>query len=490
MKSLVAMAVMLLSQGPPDSYRSMSDLSVHAETIDGMQWWSVRADSVTLKSLLREVGQRSGRVIEGLSGFDDASLVTVSLTRRPLDQVLEYALGSLGMRFELRRDTITILPGISEAENTEDLFDFASAAWLRASTRFPGHLLASSARLSQGELAEIRGDLSAANSHYQAVIEKYPTSKNVPEAYMRSGRVLKRMDKWAEASIQFRELASLPEAVEYQTASRLELARCNLELGNPESARFILNALDTDYPTADPLELTERLLTRAECLNALGRPMEALRVIDQAQAGMDPLSVRDSLRIRAAALEGVGLPAEAGRAWLLYSREAPDERKVIALEQAARLALEADDELSALFVCREAEAYGLDEPLRKYWREARRRLGFEVDAEDSDSGLRGRIDSIERLIEAEQFEKASTTLEALFLGRGALPAAEGVRVCIAWAECVHALEGLEAAVETLSEVRPEFESLEDRGRLDVATAKLLEKNGQFDRAIDAYRGKY
>ena len=484
--SLAGLALVLLLAAPSVP-AGAPEISVTAEQIEGQQWWTVRAREASLEKVLREIGTRSGRAVEGLATLERPALVTVELTRRPLEQVLDYVLGSVGLRFELRRGTITVVAG--EASRDE-LLDLASASWLRARTRFPDAPEAPSARLAEAELAERRGNLGAARDHYQSLVESYPLAREVTEAYFRSGRILERLGRWSDASLQFRTLANHPEASAWQSAARLELARCTVELGDPQSALHILTALESAHPSADETERSARILVEAHALNARGRFMEALRALDAVGTRLDPLAEREALRVRAVALEGIGLPGEAGRAWLLYAHEALLPERAAAYEHAARLALVADDELGALFVCEEAARAGLDGELGRYRREARQRLGFDAPAAAGPRSTSERLAHAEELVDGEDFAGALPELEALFAARGALDDPDAARVAVSLARCLERSESLDAALATLAAARADLASLQARARLDVAAAKLLESHELFERAIDAYRGEY
>jgi len=467
-----------------------TDARVSMETSEGRQWWTVRADDAGLRNVLEQIARKSGRYLEGYESLGSSALVTVELVQRPLDQVLEYVLGSVGLSFELRRDTLIVLPADVEDLGREEILDQVSFSWLRAMTRFPGHHAAPAARLAQGELAEMRGNLGAARNHYQTLVEDYPDAEEVAEATMRTGRILQELGIWSQAAAQYRTLANLDRAAEYHAAARLELARCTVQLDDPQSALHMLEALDLAYPSADSTERTARQLVRAEALNARERYMEALRLLDRADPDLDPMVRQDALRIRAIALEGVGLPGEAGRAWLLYSEAAQRGERRDALEHAARLALQADDEMGALFVCRRAKEEGHGERFQRYELEARRRLGFD-EVEETLQERRGeQIDQAEAWLAAEEIGRAAEILQPLYLGRAALGPVDATRVCVAWAACIESRQGVEEALQVLAEVRDSFETLELRSRIDVGAARLLEKNGLFDRAVDAYSGIY
>lgn len=467
-------------------------VAVDVELSDGREWFSVSARSTSLETVLWEIAHESGRRVEGLDASQVTALVTVDLVRRPLDQTLEYVLGSVGLRAEVRATAIVVIDDEDDPPTPSERLDEAALAWLKVTTRFPGHEAAPGARLAQGEVAELQGNLAAARTHYQTLVEDYPDSSEVATAMMRTGRILQRLGHWAQASVQYRALVGLEKGAEYHPAARLELARCAIELGDPQSALHMLSALDSHYPAATRTERTSRLLARAEALNARGRHMEALRSVENASTELDPTTHHDALRIRAIALEGVGLPGDAGSAWLLYAENAHGSQKAHAYERAARLALEADDEMGTLFACRQAANDGFADVVQRYKVEARRRLGFEEGAPAAAEPVSRseRIALAEEHLASDEIAQAGEILQPLFLARNALDEDDRARVCAGWAACVESRNGLDEALRLLAEERATLTDADARARLDVGAARLLEKNELFDRAIDAYRGSY
>lgn len=166
---------------------------VKMERIDGRPWFTVRAQNASVEEIIAELASASDREVQGFDTLERSALVTVDLEQRPLDVVLEYTLGSIGIEFELRRDRIIISPGAPENLGTDESLERASFAWVRAATRFPDHPEAATARLAQGEIAELRGLLGPARDHYLTLIERYPKSPLAAEAYMRAGRVSARL---------------------------------------------------------------------------------------------------------------------------------------------------------------------------------------------------------------------------------------------------------------------------------------------------------
>jgi len=487
---IAALLLPLLAPGPQDNSALYLRPEVTMERIDGRPWFTVHAQDATAEQILAEIARLSGRELEGFEALSRSSLVTVDLERRPIEVVLEYTLGSIGLGYELRRDRIKVTAAGFEIASTEESLQRASFAWVRAASRFPDHPEAAGARLAQGEIAELRGLLGPARDHYLTLIERYPKSPFTAEAYMRAGRVSAQLGDWAGASRNFRALANMATAPDYHAAARLEWAKAQIRLGDPEAALHMLSALEINYPPVDATERTARLLVRAGALNARGLHMEALQTIDGADGELDPTGSWEALEIRALALDGIGLPGEAARAWLLYAEGASGVEQANAFDHAARLSLEAGDELATLFVVRRAELLDADDGLARYATEARERLGFTTIIPSNAQAVLARLEQAELLLDGDEPGRACSTFEALYLGRGALDEVTKARVCIGWARCVATQQGLEAAIRTLSEIRATLQSFEARRRLDLGTARLLEAHGFDERAIDAYEGRY
>lgn len=462
--------------------------TVRFELDSGEEWWTVRARNASPLRVVGRVAELSGRSIEGHELLERAPLVTVDLERRPIDTVLQFVLGSVGLRHELRRDAITVLLDDPDGDDLELRLGLAAAAWLRATTLFPEHPRASTARLMQGELAELRGLEQVARNYYVSLIEDHPEAPEVGEAYMRAGRLSLRMGLYSEAADYFRALATT-EGSSYRAAARLQLARAMIELGDPQYALHVLRNLEEDYPPVDITERTARSLVRAHAQNARSNPIEALRELDGLDRELDPIGSWEALAIRARSLEAMSLKGEAARAWLAYSRDARGEEQELALEQAVRLSLDDDDELGALFICREARRLGLD-GFDSYQREARRRLGFAVAGDAEGAGVVERIEQGEELLARGEVGAASPIFEHLFLARTALTESEAARVSAGWATCVAERRGVEIAIALLSEERRRFQGVEAKKRLDVVAARLFEAAELYERAVEAYQGSY
>jgi tetratricopeptide (TPR) repeat protein len=473
--------------------RSDGAIQVAVRTSDDEYYVSLRADNAPLEQVLTKLTSELGYTLEGLADARRPTLITVALEDRRLDQVLEYVLGSVGMTYRLRTRAITVLPDTSAEMGRPELLQLAGAAYLQAFREHADHALAPAARLDQGSIAELQGYPGAALDHYQALIADYPRATQVPEAYMRSGLALERLGNWADAAEQFRAVANIEFAKEFAVPSRLELARCTIEVGDPQNALFLLTSLDATYPALDSVEQGKRALIRALALAGTGRYLEALSMLEAAEPSLSGPDRIEGLRVRAIALQGAGNPGDAGRGWLLYALETEEPTRAFALEQAAKLALAADDELGALFIVRQAEELGHKLRFEQYKAQAYERLGFATAQPESAQGMEERIAGAERALAAGKVAVASAGLSSYLVGSSALEPDLRVRLAIAWARCVDSAQGIDVALAHLREVRVALAGpthLERRARLDVAAATLLEGREQYDQAADAYRGIY
>ena len=253
---------------------------------------------------------------------------------------------------------------------------------------------------------------------------------------------------------------------------------------------YVLSNLDEYFPPIDDVERTARALVRASAHNKRGQPVDALRELDGLDEDFDSLGAWEALSIRAVALESMGMPGEASRAWLAYSRDSQPEDRQRALEQAARLSLQAGDELGTLFICREAARLGIADGFPHYQRKARKALGFAIAGDARGAGITERIEHGEELLEDEEIDLAYGLFEDLFTGRRALTEVESARITGGWAVCVAHRSGVEAAVTLLSNERAWHQTLEAKKRLDMVAARVLEEAGLLERAVDAYQGSY
>jgi tetratricopeptide (TPR) repeat protein len=469
---------------------------VKLEREGGVELWTVRARESSVSALLARLAELADCAVDATTAIERAPLVTVALERRPLAQVLEFALGSAGLLAELDdssgASTIRVRADRTEGETAEQRASLAAAAWARAAARHPRHPVAAAARLAQGELAELRGHTEAARERYLDCLARAPASPSASEAYLRAGRIAAERGEWNEASEHFRALANLPGADEYRAVARVELARATLALGDAPGALHILDALEASHPCHEKTERTARALLRIEALLSVRRFQDALLELEAGAEGFDPLGVRELPRLRARALEGAGLFEDAARAWLLVARAEAGPTSAPALRSAARLAEEAGDPLAVLYVAREARAAGLGACVAEPEQRARRELGLEPPAADASPRAEARLAQAERWLGKHELERAASELETLFEERELLELAplSRARLALAWARCLATTHGIDAATGAVRGERARLAPLEARAALDRGMAELLEEHGSFERAADAYRGEW
>lgn len=465
---------------------------VRLEHLGGADLWTVRASECSPALLVQRLSELAELQIDSTPALQRAPRISVSLTRRPLDVVLEYALGSAGLRAELDQETIVVRQDRREGGTLDERLGRASAAWARAAGRFPDHPTAAGARLALGELEELFGRDESARSRYLEVLTKAPGSGATPEAYLRAGRIAAQRGDWSEASEHFRTLANLGGAEEYVSIARLELARATLRLGDPSSALHILEALEEVRPAWDTLEASARALVRIEALLESGAFQDALLEIDSGQHRFDPIATREIARLRARALEGAGFTQEASRAWLVVARDHDGPERLSAYRTAARLCADSQDPMGVLFVAREARTAGFGGAVAAYETAAREVLGIVPPPADRVPGIEDRLSTAELWLAHDLVERAAVEFEALHRDRALLGLDDGqtARVVLGHARALRAAGNLAGAVEVVRAERAAATTTEYRRALDTGMATFFEEAGLFERAADAYTGSY
>ncbi len=464
---------------------------VEIRYVDGQAFCTLIARDESLSRLLTKITDELGWELLGFEGIRRAALVSAELRDRPLFEALESVLGSVGLRPRLRTGTLSVEDAVPVSADRSHLFDLAAAAYARAQSNAPAHELAPLGRIHQGEVEQQRGNDSAALQHYTTILERYATSIHVPEALLQTGLMNQRLEKWAEASASFRELLSMSLITEYHERARYQLARCLVKMDNPKSAIHLLNVLDKSHPATKVQVLRERKLVRAEAHLMQSEPMESLRLLERLEgSGLDQ-SMRVAVhRLRAAAFEQLDMLLEASRAWVIYSRDTVGQERELALERAARLALQVGDDLGVLFLYEQLSEPVLRARLAPLEREARENLGLPIVFDSELMTPEEAVNIAEEWLDQEMFGRASTLLERLVANQLELELPLALRLHAAWSRCLVKTESLDIAVEYLSSVRSDFEDSEWIRDLDLHAAELLETNGRVREAVFAYEGDY
>jgi tetratricopeptide (TPR) repeat protein len=462
------------------------DVAIEVARVDGDVVCSIHAQDAPAVRVLDELARRLGRDISGREAAVAAGRVTIELEERPVDQAITYALGAAGLRARLTSKTIEVLADLERGADGAALDDAAEVAYLRCLRHFPAHPGAARAELAIAEIQERRGNDAAARNHYDLLVQQHPRSDLVPEALMRSATLLQRMGRWSEAWTELSTLLSLDTAHPYAVRARLELARTSVKLGDPERAMYVLDSLDAHVPPTSAGDVAERLRARALVLVELGRPMDALRRIDQAQRLTD--EAPEDLVLRARALEQMERPDEAARTWLCAARSTTGDRRSECLREATRLAFDAKDDLAVIFIERLARADGLDDVVRPWAVRSRERLTLPAEALGEET-VDGELTRAEGLCEDGLYHQALDSLEPLLQSREAYAEDVQVRLLSAYARAADAAGKLDEAVGALRGALGSLRGAESRRQVLTLAGELFEGHGRFDDAIAAYQGR-
>ena len=457
--------------------------------IDGELLLTVNARDIAVDQVVAAIARKANLTLSGFDPNRRHPLVAIELEQRPLDMVLEFVLGSVGLEFERSGANLEV----HGHDKTQDaLLDRAAIAYMRATTAFPKSTRAASGRMAQGWIAEKRGDLSTALNMYQLVVKNYPTNPEIPRAHLMSGKVSEALGNWREASSSYDRLSELTVPHNFHAQQRLGRARCDIALAEPESAIYKLKTLDLNIPAFTDEEMAERILVRAHAHNAMREYQTALIDLDQIDQLDSPLVHSTGyLRATAIALEGIGLYGPAGSAWLTYSRKAHGADRQTAVETSVDLFMKAGDEVNAMFAVRFAESLGSTQKVALLKEQLYERLGLDkLNKEVDPNSVAKRLENALAAWNAKDVGGAYSQLGPLIQNTSSLTDSQRADTAGLWAQCLENLEGLDSAIEFLREARLGIESMDNRTRLDLIAATLYEDNDMFDQAVDAYGGIY
>lgn len=450
---------------------------------------SVHARRAPLERVISEIARQLGRSVQGADRLAGHEPLDVYLDARPPARALTWILGTVGLRADLAGDAIVIADETAPYPAETELLALAESAFLYALKDAPRHERSAYAEMALARIQEERGDLEAAVKHYDFVKEKHFAHELAPEALLRSARHLAALGEWALAADRYYELAGLDRPHPYHAVARLELARTLCFLESPKKALHVLDALDTHYPTRDDAKVRERLLVRARGLALAGEGTDALRVLEIVEGTSEQADwSREAREVRALALEALGHAGEAGVAWLAFARDAEGPQRETALRRSARLALEAEDELGALFVHAFAAKQGRAELTLPFADEARARLGLASDDPARTTPARQLARGAELLARGES-ARAVAALEPLFRHRAQLTPGERLRLAVAHAEALAAQGQAERAIFVLRTVAEGLSEEEARREIYVTASRIHERRGALPEAIEALEGR-
>lgn len=461
---------------------------VRVVRVEGDWRCSIFAERAPLRDVLTSLARDCGVVLEGFEHISRTALVDVDLRDRPVRQTLDYVLGSVGLRVEPRSGTWRIAEGLRAPLPAERLRAEAMDALLETLRDFPDHPSAGDGRMSQGLLELELGQVAAASETFDALVEHFPDAQQVPEALLRSGRALVELRQWQDAADRFADLLRLERDHPFETEARLALARCSIGGGEAQGALVMLDALEALDPAGSDSDRLARGLIRARALIECERAHECLQRLDAIDA-LRP-SARESVEsfeLRARALEALGRPSESARAWLAFAEGSTGSERTIGLRHAARLALDADEELAVLFIARMAEEGHGAEELAALAQQARQRLALAGPLGEATLGER--LKRGEELVSNARFSEARDALAVLGLSRALLDAEQLARFAQAYGRALIETDGVDEALGVLRELLPELADAEARRAVYLLAGDALDAAGRTEEAIQAWQGK-
>ena len=457
------------------------------------------ATPASFRRVVEHVGSELGRSVKGLELISRDPIFYARLEAQPLEDALAWVAGSVGLAVRVGPRTIEVSEELSSYPTRDELFKRASDSLWKAIVRHPRSAQAPRAAWIR---AEIDADSGArpfeSGRAFDALIDEYPDSDLVAEAYLEAGKQYGRAGRWDLAIERFDDLASYRKPHPFGVEARRRLADAHTRLGeeakNPDVARenanralLVLNSLDDVAPSVDASERRERLLIRARAYSLAGQPLDALRSIDLAATySVDGDRDIELMDLRANALDRAGQHDDAFRAWLSAAQDRQGDARGAADRRAAASANFAKAHIAALAACKTAENEGLANFVREERNRAEIALG--MDLEVGLLGDRERIAQAERLSASRQYDRTVDLLRPVFDRRHGLERTDRQRLVKTYAVALDRAKRLDEAIHSLRTAAQESEYSFDRRELYQLASSILERNGELERAIAALNG--
>lgn len=461
--------------------------TISLQEVDGDFVCSIQARQARLVELVQVLGARMELSVQGLEYIPRQTRVTVDLRRRPVREALSYILGGVGLDASQRVGALVIREDL--VLTLEDLHAASQASYLRALREYPNHERAPEAMLGQALIEEAAGNISAARTRYDDLVGSYPESSLVPRAMARSAQLFVAEEEWGYAAQRYADLLRLEYEHGYEVEGFIQLALCTTMLGDHQRAIHMLDAFESATSAVDRQTWLAREFVRIRALIGLRQLRRAASLLDDADAwapeGVNALLAKE---LRARLLAAKGYDDEASRAWLSYAHVADGVERDRALRHAARHALAADDEMGVFFIERFAHELGSEADLSATVLEARARLGIDGEA-GPNSDFEERLERAERQIAAGTTEGLLAALERLQALTESKDESFRTRVLLARGTVVAEHASLDETLELFRVHVADLEDPENRRRLYLLAARLLENENRMDEAIEAYQGR-
>lgn len=468
----------------------------------GSELLSIQARDASTHALLNLVARKLRLELTGLDGIDRDPKITAILVDRPYRDAIRWTLGSVGLRARIDGKRLEVMEDVGPYPTSGQLFEEASRRYFTALKEHADWPLADRAQMALAEIEERLGPSrwNSAVLWYDALVRDFPDSDLVPDALLRSARVLGKTGDWSQAVLRYQDLAELPTPHPYHVTARRELATMLCRLGEAteavdagaelgERALHFLDALESNYLTQDPLERRERFLVRSRALSLTGDSVGALRALDAAEryaasSEADPVVTE----LRARAFARAGDHGSASTAWLVYADQNFGEERERGVIEAARAALEGEREVAVLAIERMARNEGFAERLAVEATEARLRLGLPT-KDVSGFGARANWLRGRTLVEQGSWKAAADAIALAWDARNELEPDEARAMALAYANALGKSARLARALDVLREAVRGEPSTRLREPYYRLASELYEEHGMLDQAIEALKGR-
>lgn len=476
-----------------------TEVDVHDKL--GQETVDITAIRGSLDAILHQIGRLTNREVKGLGSLSRHPEITAGLVGADLRDSLLWIGGSVGMRITVTVSTIRIEEDLAPYPQRSDLFDRASASYIRALVDHPKSALAPKAAWNRAQIEASAPDraLEAARA-FDDITTTYPKSDLVTDALLEAGRYFGKANAWDDAAARFDALAGYPREHGYSFTSRRLLADAYTRVAegstNPivasetaKRALLVLDFLDDADPTQDMNERRLRAIVRSRACSLTGDPVEALKSLDIAERyGDRGINDPEVAELRAHAFERAERYPSAVKAWLRYSSLVTGEPHIFALERAAAASNKGRQFMATLAIAKTAENEGHGDRLKPLADAAY--AGLDMEPANLDFfGDAAKLTRGEQLLKRRLHGQVVDALRPVFDRRSALSREQRLRLAYAYAAALAKTDRLEEATLVLRKSTGELSRATDRKALYLFASRLLEKAGDVPRAIAALEGR-
>ncbi|MEO6711173.1 MAG: tetratricopeptide repeat protein, partial [Planctomycetota bacterium] len=441
---------------------------------------SISAPRAPLNGLVEQLTRSMQIEVEGLDLISPTALVTVELRDRPAEQVLEWMLGSAGLRAHWRTGAVQIRPLTPASPTPDELRDCALASYSAALRSFPDASAGAAAAFSKASIYEHRGDVDQAIASFDSLVRAYPQSTQAPEALIRSARQLYLRGDYAAAGAHYADLLRISANGPLVLEARVGFASSLAHQGEHQSALRLLAALDTTNPALTRLDLHRRLLIRARAVLGEGNASGARRLLAESQnGGLEAEFEAEYCELSALALPGDAPPEYGAVVWMDHARHATGSARENAAGEAARLTRLAGDELGALWIDRWAKLNDGGDATTEHANAAREALGLDPQSLHTNPA-EDRLARAERLMHARLWTEGHSAFLAVRESAPPMGDAQRTRLYVGLARCLDGQDRADDAITMLREGLELVSEADHRREFYVCAATIFEAHARVD----------